>query len=123
LRTQLLKLLGLALVAVFALGVFASATALAEELPNFLPEGTEANPVSFKDHGKGGTLETKAGEKSNVPKRLQVVKSPPKNYKKLGSLEVNKLVKEFEYTLNKEKAVKNRRKSPTRQGRRTKNAY
>jgi hypothetical protein len=85
LRMQRLKLLGLALMAVFALGAFASAAASAEELPNFLPEGTEANPVTFKDHSKGGTLETKAGKKVTCTEDHSEGQATSK---KLGSFDV-----------------------------------
>jgi hypothetical protein len=59
---QRLKILALSLMAVFALGAMASATASAEELPNFLPLGTEANPVTFTDKSGAGTLETVGGK-------------------------------------------------------------
>ncbi len=52
-----LKILGLALMAVFALSVVASASASAEEL-SFLPEPTAANPVTLEGTSGKGTLET-----------------------------------------------------------------
>jgi hypothetical protein len=59
---QRLKLLVAALMAVFALGAMVSATASAEELPNFLPLGTEANPVIGIGKSGAGTLETVGGK-------------------------------------------------------------
>jgi hypothetical protein len=59
---QRLKLLVAALMAVFALGAMVSATASAEELPNFLPLGTAANPVTFTDKSGKGTIETVGGK-------------------------------------------------------------
>lgn len=52
-----LKILGFALMAVFALSVVASASASAEEL-SFLPEPTAANPVTLEGTSGKGTLET-----------------------------------------------------------------
>lgn len=52
-----LKSLGVTVVTLFALGGITSASASAA-LPNFLPLGTEANPVTFTAKSGKGTLET-----------------------------------------------------------------
>ena len=54
------RLLGLAIMVIFALSVVASATASAEEptnQPSFLPEGTATNPVKFTATSGKGKLE------------------------------------------------------------------
>jgi hypothetical protein len=53
------KLLGLAIVAIFALSASAASVASAENV--FLPEGTMANPVSFKVTSESGALSTPEG--------------------------------------------------------------
>lgn len=59
---QRVKILGLAFMAVLALSAVVSASASAAK-PEFLPEGTEANPITFSNKGGAGTLETKGGSK------------------------------------------------------------
>jgi hypothetical protein len=71
--------------AVFALGAIASATASAEELPNFLPLGTGANPVTFTDSSGAGKLESVSKKviECKKDKSLGAVNAP-----KLGTFDV-----------------------------------
>jgi hypothetical protein len=56
---QRVKLLGLILMAMFALGAITSTTASAEELPNILPAGT----TNFKDKSGKGKFQTSESKK------------------------------------------------------------
>ena len=59
------RILGLALMAIFALSAVAATAALAEEptnQPSFLPEGTATNPVKFTDTSGKGKLEMVGGK-------------------------------------------------------------